>query len=300
MPVASPTKSSAAVSPSTKASTGANSEPATPLKESPVPELPQGSPEAAAPETSKVTAAASPRSVGSTRANTAANSTPLATPRGGSVRKSSPGPVGHSVLNLSTYTASPRYTFQPPHRDLSALKVPGPGSYETPTPRGAGLTASLASGRRAVKPHDEVPGPGTHETETAMGKGVKYSIGRPLPSRPSDVPGPGKYEAGAGVGGGPKYSVGLPRSGGKHDVPGPGTYDHEGYTKITQNPQYSVPCSPRQRNIRVEDIPGPGAHAKKTHVGEGPKFSHGLPRKEKVRTTPGPGDYGGLYTTFHM
>jgi len=292
-----PAKEVVAESPSTKASTGMESEPTTPATGTA--HAQDGEAASAAPAETPRAVPATPNSAGSARAHTGANSTPLATPRSArsGTRTQPPAPVGHCILNLSTFKASPRYTFQPPVRDMSSLKVPGPGAYDAPSsPRGV---ASTMAGKKAVKVPNETPGPGAHENPTSIGKGTKHSIGRPLHSKPAMVPGPGSYEA-KGLFSGPKFSVGLPRQGLKTQVPGPGAYDHEKFTTIQQNAQYSMPTSPRQKGVKCEDIPGPGAHPKKTSVGEGPKFSVGLPQKKRAESTPGPGEYCGHFSTFHV
>lgn len=210
--------------------------------------------------------------------------------------------MGHSVLNLSNYPASPRFTFQPPFRQQSAPNVPGPGSYEMPQRNGraALITETPNKGRLPLKPDEDKPGPGAHDIKTSMGTGPKHGFSLPLSSKGSHVPGPGSYETSSGIGNGKKYTVGLPRSSPRNKVPGPGAYDHDNYSKMAQNPQWSlVGGSPRNKPAKLEERPGPGAYPKPTKVGEGPKFSHGLPRKDKTEATPGPGAYGGLYTTFH-
>jgi len=214
------------------------------------------------------------------------------------VQKKPPQPVGHSVLNLSTYAASPRYTFQPPHREVPGLKVPGPGSYEG-APKSPGHSATLTS-RRECRPREEVPGPGTHDARTRMGSGPKYSVVPPRGAKTPAVPGPGAYEHSSPMGTGPKYSICVPREGRKNKVPGPGEYEHADASVLAHNPQWTMATSQRQKQAMRAETPGPGTHKKETTVGEGPKFTHGVPRKERITVTPGPGEYGGHYTTFHM
>lgn len=200
-------------------------------------------------------------------------------------------------MNLSTYQSSPRYTFQPPVREMSSLKVPGPGSYEAPESH---VRAHTMTSRRELKQKVEGPGPGTHEQKTSMGKGPHYSMSMPLSARGNRNPGPGSYEAKPSIGDGPKYSVYLPRNDPKSKVPGPGAYDHANFTKLDQTPKWTLTGSHRQKEVRHDEVPGPGTHMRKTAIGQGPKYSHGLPRQDKVSVTPGPGEYGGMYTTFHQ
>jgi len=190
------------------------------------------------------------------------------TPRLPAATKRSPrGPCSKSLLNLSSFPASPAYSFRP------ALRL-GPAA----TGR-----KSRTEGLHEANKVTPGPGPSSYEARTCMGRGPRAVL-PPRCSSPSRIakaaegPGPGAYEARSciGLGKGPTFTV-APTSRGA----------------LNQKTQS------RAKTRRNEDVPGPGAHSGAPTFGEGPKFSFGRSVREQPRSgTPGPGAYGGLYTTF--
>lgn len=120
------------------------------------------------------------------------------------------------------------------------------------------------------------------------------------------IPGPGAYQHKEVIGAGSGFTVQVPRD--DHNrgkpVPGPGHYKGEDGHLATnvKNPQFTMP-GPGSRHTAAfgkNGHPGPGAYEFTPRLGEGKKSSHGLPKQKRVDTSPGPGHYGGAYTTFHM
>lgn len=253
-------------------------------------------------------------------------------------KRSSCSPSGKSLLNLSSFPSSPAYSFRPPLRLGPPNR--GRKSPATPAsaPTCGGSVARSASQPcvevrvnspkrtpRAASPREVLkvtPGPGSYEARSCMGKGPRAVL---PPKRCPPVltaqetqrlrvvfggPGPGAYEARSciGVGAGPKFPV-TPTCRGVRNpnlAPGPGDYDAPSSTlRISGSLKWGSPSTQRRiQSHRVGDAPSPGpaAHvATSTSVGEGPKFSFGRSLREQPRSgTPGPGAYGGLYTTFRM
>eukprot|EP00811_Abedinium_folium_P002305 NODE_12111_length_1245_cov_7.056351.p1 GENE.NODE_12111_length_1245_cov_7.056351~~NODE_12111_length_1245_cov_7.056351.p1 ORF type:complete len:233 (-),score=34.18 NODE_12111_length_1245_cov_7.056351:416-1114(-) len=121
--------------------------------------------------------------------------------------------------------------------------------------------------------------------------------GRHAPARPAVAPGPGAYalqppDVTSRFQKSPCFGFGVSTREcmDKGAVPGPGSYSHK---KVIGEEGASFSMTPRRPNRRRDvDAPGPGAHEMRTHIGEGPKYTH-APRwnESKAQMIPGPGEY---------
>jgi len=244
-----------------------------------------------------------------------------------SAKKSPRSPSGKSLLNLSSFPASPSYSFRPPLRlgPAATCRKPPANPASAQTTGLGGLTATVTCSAsnscteaRASSPREAIkvtpgPGPGSYEVRTCIGQGPRAVL-PPRCLSPSRIakatkgPGPGAYETRSciGMGKGPTFTLAPTTRGAWNQsiMPGPGEYDHSGSTlRASGSPRWGAP--PTQRRVQTqhsEDVRGQGAHSMtSTSLGEGPKFSFSRSLREQPRSgTPGPGAYGGLYTTFRM
>eukprot|EP00439_Symbiodinium_sp_Y106_P047681 s1539_g6.t1 len=215
------------------------------------------------------------------------------------------GPVGQSVMHLSTLRRAPKYSFRGARdrfktRSLhAAAQVPGPGKYggaETPPEayssrhrRSPGY--GFGTGPREVNSQLVVPGPGAYPRASGsyVGSGRAYSLtprrwpGSPdLESDPA-MPGPGAHVQEAKPDG-PRYSI-LPRRAAKAGgvlVPGPAQYGSmEGALGRTKPrlPSWGFGTAKRQdQGQQMEDRPVNGIKGKSTSAAWMSKL-------------PGPGSY---------
>ncbi|CAE7215290.1 unnamed protein product [Symbiodinium natans] len=238
------------------------------------------------------------------------------------------GPVGQSVMHLSTLRRAPKYSFRGGRdrfktRTLrAAAQVPGPGQYGPPEAYSSRHRRSpgygFGTGAREVNTQLVVPGPGAYPRASSsyMGSGRAYSLTpRRWPGSPdleSDprMPGPGAHVQEAKAEG-PQYSI-LPRRAAKAGTllaPGPAQYGTmEGSLDRTKPrlPSWGFGTSKRQGPMQIEDrpvngikgkstaaawmskLPGPGSYNAPSSVGEGPKFSVGA-RRAVSRQATSPG-----------
>merc|ERR1712008_534926 len=117
------------------------------------------------------------------------------------------------------------------------------------------------------------PGPGSYEVRTCMGKGPRAVL-PPKSSSPVRIakavegpPGPGAYEAARsciGVGNGHTFTVAPTTRGAcsQKVIPGPGDYDSSSSTlRASGSSKWGTPSTQRRVPTRCsEDSPGPGAY----------------------------------------
>ena len=84
---------------------------------------------------------------------------------------------------------------------------------------------------------------------------------------------------------GPKYSVGERRPDKLERTVGPGEYE------APAEKQKGVTIGERLREKAPEDLPAPGQYEQKSKIIEGPQFSMGEKREDRVERTVGPGQY---------
>merc|ERR1712187_226581 len=167
-----------------------------------------------------------------------------------------------------TGTRSPSYAMTPRSTPRSPrLQAPTPNFYDLPTSFGGGRQSSLGRSRKDV--HSSTPGPGSYEIKSTLGKVPDFTVAglRPHPDG--------------------------------NGMPGPGAYEH---SSQPSTPRYTMrpAAAERGKGKRHQHSPGPHAYTLPAHLGTGKTFSHGLPRQERYEDTPGPGHYGGHYSTFHV
>mmetsp|Transcript_24181 Transcript_24181/g.45649 ORF Transcript_24181/g.45649 Transcript_24181/m.45649 type:complete len:313 (-) Transcript_24181:212-1150(-) len=214
------------------------------------------------------------------------------------------GPVGQSVMHLSTLRRAPKYSFRGARdrfktRGLrAAAQVPGPGEY------GKALVAQEAyssrhrrspgygfgTGAREANTRPLVPGPGAYPRASTgfIGSGRAFSLtprrwtGGELETDPA-LPGPGAHIQDIQPDG-PKYSI-LPRrppvQADTVFVPGPAQYGMmEGALGRTKPrlPSWGFGTSQRQGSVQIEDRPVAGIKGKSTAAAWMSKL-------------PGPGSY---------
>eukprot|EP00440_Ansanella_granifera_P019955 gb/GFBE01021683.1/.p1 GENE.gb/GFBE01021683.1/~~gb/GFBE01021683.1/.p1 ORF type:complete len:335 (+),score=24.09 gb/GFBE01021683.1/:1-1005(+) len=202
--------------------------------------------------------------------------------------RSQAGPVGQSVLVMSTLTRSPKYSFRGANdrfksrAQMAAAQVPGPGAYSASEAasefasrhrRPPGMAFGTA--RREANSRKAVPGPGAYSgaSQGFIGKGKSCSL---TPRRPefSDMacypvsPGPGSHDMPDLIGKqGCSYSCTPRRVDIKADyvsssMPGPGQYGAidkaQGITK-PKDPSWRFGTSKRTGlPVRQDDRPVPG------------------------------------------
>ncbi|CAE7555648.1 unnamed protein product [Symbiodinium sp. CCMP2456] len=215
------------------------------------------------------------------------------------------GPVGQSVMHLSTLRRAPKYSFRGARdrfktRSLRAsAQVPGPGKYggaDTPPEayssrhrRSPGY--GFGTGPREANSQLVVPGPGAYPRASGsyIGSGKAYSLtprrwpGSPDLENDPAMPGPGAHVHEAQPDG-PRYSI-LPRRAAKAGgvlVPGPAQYGSmEGALGRTKPrlPSWGFGTAKRQdQGQQMEDRPVNGIKGKSTSAAWMSKL-------------PGPGSY---------
>lgn len=222
----------------------------------------------------------------------------------------SPDP-GHYLQRDPSHTSkmpsSPRAGFgslDTGRLNLAKEGTPGPGSYAHREVMNEQTTSFGNSERmKGLKPRTESPDPGHYSpvdpTSTSkMARQGGYGWGT------SDT---GRFygEEGAKIAatnGSPR--LGSPKSP-RSNTPGPGSYNVVEYNGSQNGGNVrgfggtaSRP-SLAQHTRAALSTPGPGTYVKGTLLGEtGPKFSMGSRQGEKMKSTPGPGEYGGHWTQF--
>merc|ERR1712146_564052 len=116
-------------------------------------------------------------------------------------------------------------------------------------------------------------------------------------------PGPGAYEHRQFLGSGSSQTIGVRRtqpSSSVSNVPGPAAYNLEQKEYVKrQSPQFKLPTSERSAKPKAEG--GPELkYAERPLMGTGSQRTIGLPVSKKIQQTPGPGDYGGHWSSFHQ
>lgn len=193
-----------------------------------------------------------------------------------SMKNSTPGPGAYSGADASPnkFGRSPNYGFGGSPREIPRPQTaPGPGQYQPVDPK-EDLSAKYGFGtsdRVGIRNRHELPGPASYVIPGKMG-----------------------YE-------GPKYSsVGRRLNLGAYQTPGPGAYQPEemGTSAYKRTQKWGFGTSPRDGR-GMASSPGPGSYERDSYMRTGPKFSM-KPRNETMTKdmTPGPGEYGGVYTCF--
>lgn len=220
------------------------------------------------------------------------------------------GPVGKSIMNLSTLRCAPQYSFRvskdrfSSRAQTAAAQVPGPGAYSTSTQ----VTTSrhkcsprmvFGTSGRETKSRQIMPGPGAYAgaATSFVGKGSAFSV---TPRRGSsgvdvigrnDAPGPGSHDVPGIIGeSGPMYSASprtLPLRPDNYRGPGPGEYGtiNEVHNKLkqTKEPSWGFGTSKRQGGPVQDDRIVPGVRGKSTAAG-------------LIAKLPGPGSYNSHTT----
>lgn len=219
------------------------------------------------------------------------------------------GPVGKSILNLSTLRRAPQYSFRvskdrfSSRAQTAAAQVPGPGAYSTTTEPSPQASTSrhacsprmvFGTSSRETKGRQMVPGPGAYAgaASSFVGKGNAFSV---TPRRAKSIvnsngctesPGPGSHDVPGIMGeSGLKYSASPRISPLKPDNlrgPGPGQYGsiNEAHNKLQpKDPSWGFGTSKRQGPpVREAERIVPGIRGKSTAAG-------------LVSKLPGPGSY---------
>mmetsp|Transcript_87950 Transcript_87950/g.138842 ORF Transcript_87950/g.138842 Transcript_87950/m.138842 type:complete len:230 (+) Transcript_87950:54-743(+) len=228
------------------------------------------------------------------------------------MRQSRSGPL---LSTLSNVQGSPKWSMRGKVVGNRKAETPGPGAYNFSS---AASTDGIGSkfkrspnygfggaSRDGYRPQS-APGPGQYDAiDPNTDSSAKYGFGTGarIGLKPrSEHPGPASYHLPEKVGNeGPKYStVGRRNMGLSIQTPGPGAYSPDdnatsGYRSPTK---WGFGKSPREgRNIGQS--PGPGAYSQKDSIQDGPKYSMKGRNELFVRPqSPGPGEYGGVYTQF--
>jgi len=218
------------------------------------------------------------------------------------MRQSQSGPL---LSTFSNVQASPKWSMRGKGPNLNKTSTPGPGAYSASetTSQKFGKSPNYGFGyaaRDGARPQS-APGPGHYDRPTNPGKNVsaKYGFGTSdrIVRQQMEQPGPASYKLRGAMGeDGPKYSsVGRRDTGRGKATPGPGAYqpvDSRGTQK------FGFGTSPRDSRINGAS-PGPGAYDQGTATTAGPKFSMKAKNEAFAKDlTPGPGQYGGIYTSF--
>lgn len=111
--------------------------------------------------------------------------------------KELPSTPGSYALSDTLTTRFGYMTRQPKNKNGDEITSPGPGAYQSTTNPFTTVGASFTRGSRdlSVQPRTEVPGPGHYNTETPRSKNA-YIISKPgfsVTTRPQKL-GPGSYE----------------------------------------------------------------------------------------------------------
>ena len=99
------------------------------------------------------------------------------------------------------------------------------------------------------------------------------------------MPAPGQYELKSHIVEGPQYSIYERREKKIETTVGPGEYE------ITDEKGKGFTIGEKLKERRPEDLPAPGQYEIKSRIIEGPQYSVGEKRYQKIEQTPGPGEY---------
>lgn len=225
--------------------------------------------------------------------------------------RSRPGTAGPTVLGLSHFRRSPKWSFNGRRPLTPDTLGPGPGAYrplnlESVSSR-FNTSPRFGFGNSSREAHDKrrVPGPGTYtDQHGCIGDGsAKFSL---TPRRQDkmknlEMPGPGNHDIKCTIGQGPKYSASSRWRERATHGPGPGEYNQEDTAVVAGKPRWGFGTSERPNTtLNVNSItPGPGAYLMPPSVGKGPKYSMQSRRSDtRPSCSPGPGAHGGHYSTF--
>lgn len=225
------------------------------------------------------------------------------------VAQSRSGPLMSTFSNVQT---SPKWSMRGKATYNEKGDTPGPGSYTADGGNGSKFGKSPNYGfayasRDGIRPQS-APGPGEYNRPVNPSKEVSAKFGFGKSDRQvnrinrDEQPGPASYKIPGKMGSeGPKYSSGSRRENNRnYETPGPGAYQPlEGSASNFTSPQkWGFGTSPRDCR-GMGGIPGPGSYDSSGYVTAGPKFSMKA-RNECLSkdSTPGPGEYGAIYTCF--
>lgn len=160
--------------------------------------------------------------------------------------------------------------------------MPAPGQYEIESKIIEGPTYSI--GEKREHKIEQTVGPGEYEAPQEQTRGV--TIGEKHRERlPEDVPAPGQYEISSKIQEGPQYSIYEKREHKIERTVGPGEYE------APQEQTKGVTIGEKHRERVPEDLPAPGQYEISSKVIEGPTYSIGEKRYQKIERTVGPGEY---------
>jgi len=221
------------------------------------------------------------------------------------------------MSTFSNVQTSPKWSMRGKAAYVEKGNTPGPGSYaadESASKQASKFGKSPNYGfgfasRDGIRPQS-APGPGEYSSPVNPSKEVsaKYGFGTSDSTvnrnrNGKEQPGPGEYTLPGKMGSdGPKYSSGARRDNNSRNAgtPGPGAYQPlETTTSNYNSPQkFGFGTSPRDGR-GMTPIPGPGSYNEATYTIDGPKFSMKARNEAQGKnSTPGPGQYGSIYTCF--
>ena len=167
-------------------------------------------------------------------------------------------------------------------REKEADYVPEPGAYEVKSRIVEGPTYSI--GEKRMEKIEQTVGPGEYEVVEEKAKGV--TIGERLREKEADyIPEPGAYEVRSKIVEGPQYSIYEKREQKIEPTVGPGEYE------VKEEKAKGVTIGERLREKEADYVPEPGAYEIKSRIIEGPTYSIGEKRIEKIEQIVGPGEY---------
>lgn len=218
---------------------------------------------------------------------------------------------GPLLSTFSNVQASPKWSMRGKAGSAQKTTTPGPGAYSAPQEVAGKFGRSPNYGfgyasRDGIRPAS-APGPGHYDAplNPKMDVSAKYGFGtsdRILNKNRTEQPGPASYKIPGKMGyTGPKYSnVGRRDLSATFPTPGPGAYQplEANRSTFANSQRWGFGTSPREGR-GMQSAPGPGAYEQGTAVDNGPKFSmKGKQEAFSKDMTPGPGEYGGVYTCF--
>lgn len=174
--------------------------------------------------------------------------------------------------------------------------TPGPGAYTHREAMSEQTTTFGSSTRlKGAKPMTEVPPPGNYNTvdptsTSKMMKQTGYGWGSSDTGRFWGEDGLRSKVNGSSV----KLSASpkTPRG----NIPGPGSYNVVDYNVPQRGGSvrgFGTDTRPSSQNMRtIFATPGPGTYVKDSHMGSGPKFTMRSRSVERLKSSPGPGEYG--------
>ena len=128
---------------------------------------------------------------------------------------------------------------------------------------------------KRIEKIEQTVGPGEYETPEDRGKGV--TIGERLREKEAEyIPEPGAYEVRSKIVEGPQYSIYEKREQKIEQTVGPGEYE------VKEERKQGVTIGERLREKEADYIPEPGAYEIKSKIIEGPTYSIGEKRVEKI------------------